>query len=238
MGWLETLSHEARNLRRAFYRRTLSLDPADEAAVVAAFHRLYFDARLYGMTWRNTWYMGHAVLKCPLDLWLYQEIVHKVRPDLIVETGTYCGASALYLAHLCELLGGGHVVTVDIENRQGRPSHPRITYVTGSSVSPDVVARVTEAAARASSVIVILDSDHSRDHVLAELDAYSPLVTQGSYLIVEDTNLNGNPVSPEHGPGPMEAVEEFTARYPEFAHDRDMDKLCMSFNPRGYLRRA
>lgn len=228
--------HELRTLRGAFYRRIASGRKAERSAV-DAFHRLYFDARAYNMTWRNTWFLGHAVLKCPLDLWLYQEILHAVRPAAIVETGTAFGGSALYFASLCDLLGAGRVVTVDVDPRPGRPRHPRITYVEGSSAAPDVVAQVGAAIGGDAPVLVVLDSDHRRDHVLAELEAYAPLVTAGSYIVVEDTNLNGHPVEPDHGPGPMEAVEAFLDGHPEFAHDAAMDKFLLTFNPRGYLKR-
>ncbi len=85
--------------------------------------------------------------------------------------------------------------------------------------------------------MVILDSDHSRDHVLRELELYSPLVTPGCYLVVEDTNVNGHPVSPEFGPGPMEAVEAFLETTNDFEVDRSREKLLLTFNPSGYLRR-
>ncbi len=229
--------HEARTLRGAFYRR-VALNPADQDSVVNEFHRLYFDARAYHMTWRNTYFMGHAILKCPLDLWLYQEILHTVRPAVIVETGTAFGGSALYLASMCDLLDHGRVVTIDIETHADRPEHSRITYLTGSSVAPEMRERVRQEIGDASPVMVLLDSDHTCDHVLKELDAYGPLVTPGSYLVVEDTNLNGHPVDPEHGPGPMEALEAFLPEHPEFAHDTAMDKFFLSFNPRGYLKRS
>jgi cephalosporin hydroxylase len=87
------------------------------------------------------------------------------------------------------------------------------------------------------TVMVILDSDHSRAHVLDELTAYGPLVTSGSFLLVEDTNLNGHPAAPDFGPGPMEAVQEFLGTHPEFRVDRGWEKFFMTFNPRGYLRR-
>ena len=228
--------HEARTLRGALYRR-IALDPGEERAVVREFHRLYFDARAFNMTWRNTYFMGHRVLKCPLDLWLYQEIICSVRPAVIVETGTAFGGSALYLASICDLLGSGRVITVDVMQRRQRPAHPRITYLRGSSVEVDVVERIRREIASAAPVMVVLDSDHARDHVLAELEAYSPLVTKGSYLVVEDTNLNGHPVEADYGPGPMEAVETFVERHREFVHDAAMDKFLLSFNPHGYLRR-
>ena len=157
----------------------------------------------------------------PLDLWVYQEILHELRPRFIVECGTAAGGSALFLASVCELLGVGEVVTVDIEERPGRPAHDRITYLRGSSVAEDVVGRVKGLVRDAAPVLVILDSDHSREHVLRELRLYGEIVTPGSYLIVEDTNVNGHPVSELHGPGPMEAVEQFLSEIPVNIDERN-----------------
>ena len=229
--------HEVKTFRGALYRR-IALDPADERSVVTDFHRLYYDAQAFNMTWRNTWFMGHAILKCPLDLWLYQEILHMVRPAVIIETGTAFGGSALYFASICDLLNAGRVVTIDVEARRGRPTHSRVTHLAGSSVAPDVIQRVRAIIGDASPVMVVLDSEHSYNHVLSELEAYSPLVTKGSYLIVEDTNLNGHPVEPDYGPGPMEAVDTFLADHLDFAHDSTMGKFLLTFNPRGYLKRT
>lgn len=226
------VTHELRTLHSAVYRR-VALDPADEQSIITEFNRLYYDVRV----WRNTRFLGHDILKCPLDLWLYQEILHELRPAVIVETGTAFGGSALYLASICDLLDHGRVITIDIEDRPERPVHPRITYVNGSSIAPDVVAAVRRKVGDESPVLVLLDSDHSRDHVLAELEVYAPWVPKGSYVVVEDTNLNGHPVTPDHGPGPMEAVEAFLAGHAEFAHDTAMDKFMVTFNPRGYLKR-
>ena len=205
------------------------------AEIVDAFHRRYYDAA--STTWKQTFWLGQTVLKCPLDLWTYQEIVFETRPDLIVETGTYLGGSALYLASLCDLLGHGKVVTVDVSAPPGRPRHRRITYVVGSSVADDVVDRVRRRARRAKRTMVILDSDHSHDHVLRELELYGPLVTPGCYLVVEDTNVNGHPVWPGFGPGPMEAVTEFLSGTDAFEVDHSREKLMLTFNPSGYLRR-
>lgn len=232
---MQSLAHEARALRGAFYRRMAGFDPHGD--VTQAFHREYFDARQFNLTWRNTYWLGHAILKCPLDLWLYQEILHRLRPAVIVETGTAFGGSALYLASMCDLIGTGRVITIDIDDRPGRPVHPRIQYVTASSTSPETLSLVTREIAGQGPVLVILDSDHRMEHVRAELELYHPLVTPGSYLIVEDTNLNGHPVEPKHGPGPMEAMESFLPGHPEFAHDTEMDKFLLSFNPKGFLRR-
>lgn len=208
-------------------------------ATIRRFHQLYYDRHV----WQRTPWMGIPALKLPFDLWAYQEILHETRPDLIVETGTAHGGSAMYLASICDLLGEGQIISIDVEERRtpnkSRPEHPRVRYVLGSSTDADLVTGVHEEA-RGKRTLVILDSDHSKAHVLNELQAYAPLVTAGGYLIVEDTNVNGHPVFPEHGPGPMEAVEEFLAS-PEgkgFEVDRSKEKFLFSFNPRGYLKRV
>lgn len=204
-----------------------------EPGVTEAFHRLYYDTAV----WKDTYWLGTPAQKCPLDLWVYQEILHEQRPDLILETGTAHGGSALYLASLCDLLGRGEIVTVDIYPIEDRPVHDRITYLTGSSTAPEAVSELERLADGRESVLVILDSDHSRDHVLDELRIYSRFVSPGGYLIVEDTNVNGHPVFAEHGPGPMEAVDEFLAETDEFEVDASREKFFMTFNPRGFLRK-
>ena len=203
--------------------------------VVDAFHRLYYDS--HDSTWARTFWRGIPVLKCPLDLWVYQEILVETQPDLIVETGTFGGGSAYYLASICDLLGTGTIVTIDVDPQRELPEHARITYVTGSSVDDEIVADVRRRARRAERVMVILDSDHSRDHVLRELELYGPLVTPGCYLVVEDTNVNGHPVVPHFGPGPMEELTAFLQTTEDFEIDSSREKLLLTFNPSGYLRR-
>lgn len=202
------------------------------------FHRLYYDSAESGGTWKNTYWLGVPTEKCPLDLWVYQEILHEVRPDIIVETGTRWGGSALFLASLCDVLGRGRVITIDVEVPGERPSHDRITYLLGSSVSPEIVEEVRKDIATGDRVLVSLDSDHAMDHVLAEMRTYGTLVSPGSYLIVEDTNINGHPVLPGWGPGPREAVQEFLKETDEFVVDESREKLLLTFNPKGYLRRV
>jgi cephalosporin hydroxylase len=204
-----------------------------DPGVTEAFHRLYYDTAV----WKDTYWLGVRTQKCPLDLWIYQEILHQTRPDLILETGTAHGGSALYLASVCDLLGRGEVVTVDIHPVEGRPEHDRITYLTGSSTDNEIVSELERRTAESEQVLVILDSDHSRDHVLDELRIYNRFVTPGSYLIVEDTNVNGHPVMPEHGPGPMEALEDYLAETSDFEVDAAREKFFMTFNPRGFLRK-
>jgi len=214
-------------------RRVEGLSPVEQATP-RMFHRLYYGSPK--RTWNNTTWLGTTIMKNPLDLWVYQELLFRIRPDVILETGTHKGGSAHYLASICDLLDHGRIVTVDVTAMPGLPEHPRITYLEGSSTSPETISRMTEAAS--ATTMVILDSDHSRAHVLDELAAYAPLVTPGSYLIVEDTHVNGHPVTPEFGPGPMEAVDEFLRSNPEFRIDEDCEKFYFTFNPRGYLRRA
>lgn len=211
------------------------MDAGDEASLTDRFHALYYGRR--EQTWGNTFWLGRRVLKCPLDLWVYQEILHEVRPELIVETGTYQGGSALFLASMCDILGRGEVLTIDSERQEDLPRHRRITYLSGSSTSREVLREVRRRARGRSPVLVILDSGHGKDHVLAELLAYAPLVSPGSYVVVEDTNLNGRPVEGGHGPGPAEAVAAFLARDGAFSRDASREKLLLTFNPGGYLKK-
>jgi cephalosporin hydroxylase len=212
-----------------------------DRVVIEEFHRLFFQSML--STWANTRWLGVAVEKPPSDLWVYQEILSDIRPDVIVESGTRFGGSALFLASVCDLLDHGRVVTVDLEdlasNESVRRPHGRITYVTGSSSTSqaalDAVRREIEGA---ETVMVILDSDHSMTHVTDELRLYAPLVTEGSYLIVEDTQINGHPILPDEGPGPMEALAVFLRENSEFVPDVSREKFLVTFNPRGFLKRV
>jgi cephalosporin hydroxylase len=230
----------ARSPLSSLYRRAQSLVPRKayelfEDRVVREFHRLYYNSG--SRTWSDTYWLGTPAQKCPLDLWIYQELLHELRPAVIVETGTAAGGSALFLASICDLLGHGSIVTVDVAPKPGRPTHERITYLTGSSTAPEIRKQVEELVGDSAPVLVILDSNHERDHVLEELRIYAPLVTPGSFVIVEDTNVNGHPVSSDHGPGPMEAVDEFLRSSDEFSVDRRREKFFLTFNPGGYLQR-
>jgi cephalosporin hydroxylase len=199
------------------------------------FHRSYY-YRMSDTILATSW-LGTPVLKCPLDLWVYQELLAELRPAVIVELGTYRGGSALFFAQICELLEAGEVITIDAVPAPV-PDHDRITYVTGSSVSLRSVARVRAAIDGRGPVMVVVDSNHTRDHVLAELRLYADLVTVGSYLVVEDTNINGHPVLPGNGPGPTEAVAAFLREDDRFEVDRSREKHLITMHPGGFLRRA
>jgi cephalosporin hydroxylase len=209
-----------------------------EKRTIQKFHQLYYASKTGGKPWMKTYWLGTQILKCPFDLWIYQEMLHELRPDVIIETGTFDGGSAHYMATLCDLLGNGRIITIDIKEKPNRPTHPRISYILGSSTDPDIVAKTKEAIAGAKTVLVILDSDHRRDHVLAELNAWADVVTPGSYCIVEDSNVNGHPVYKKYGPGPMEAIDLFMEKDERFTIDLTREKFFLTFNPRGFLRRV
>lgn len=211
----------------------ISREAKQDQSAIDSFHRLYYESGV----WMRTSWLGVPTQKCPLDLWIYQEILQELRPDLIIETGTASGGSALYLASICDLLGKGRILSIDIDARPERPQHARVRYLHGSSVAPEIIDEVRSEMAGARCVLVILDSDHAQAHVERELQLYAPLVTPGSWLIVEDTNVNGRPVAAHHGPGPAEALEAFLARTNEFEVDVEREKFFMTFNPKGFLRR-
>ena len=216
-------------IRRVSYRVGKRLD---RAAVSRAHDVLY-----HSDAWTDATWLGAQALKNPLDLWVYQEIMVETKPELVVETGTYRGGSAFFLASICDLLGAGEVISIDIEPaRDDYPSHPRITYLGGrSSTDPDVLAEV-RARADGKRTLVILDSDHSQAHVESELAEYGPLVPVGGYVIVEDSNIGQ--IRKDLLPGPLEAIEAFLARTDEFAIDLEREKFLITFNPSGYLRRV
>ena len=220
-------------LRRAKDAAAFRIDRGLDRRAISRAHDVFYESD----AWTKATWLGAQALKNPLDLWVYQEILHETRPELIVETGTYRGGSALFLASMCDLLGAGEIVSVDIEPlREDYPEHPRITYLGGrSSTDPDVVAEI-RARAEGRPTLVVLDSDHSQAHVEAELAAYAPIVPVGCYFIVEDSNIGQ--IRKDLLPGPLQAVEAFLGRTDEFVVDREREKFLITFNPSGYLRRV
>lgn len=200
----------------------------------------------YHFTW-----MGRPIIQFPQDIVALQEVIWRVRPDLVVETGVARGGSLVFSASMLELLGGdGLVVGVDIDirphNRRAIEEHPlsrRIALIEGSSIDPEVVAQVRARAAGRCCVMVILDSSHTHDHVLSELRQYAPLVGSGSYLIVMDTIVEDMPADffPDRpwcpGNNPKTAVRAFLRECDRFEVDRELEaKLLVSVAPEGYLR--
>lgn len=215
----------------------------DERRIVDEFHKLYYRLLHFRPPSqqpadRDSW-LGYRILKCPMDLMTYQEILFDTKPDVIIETGTFHGGSALFLATMCQLLGRGRVVTIDLWPNPGiiLPAHPLIEYHYGYSQEARTAEDIKRSIKPNERVMVILDDDHKRDHVLKVMRNFAPLVSVGCHLIVEDSNFYGHPVATPN-PGPMEAIGMFLAETDDFIIDRSREKQLLTFNPSGYLLRS
>lgn len=197
------------------------------------FHILYYDSRVM----MNTNFLGRRTPTCPLDMWILQEIIHQKGPDVIIETGTYYGGGTLYFATICDAIGRGEIISIDIKSPLGGlPEHKRITYLLGSSTAPTVIKEI-KSRIKDKTIMVILDSDHHADHVLKELKIYSELVSLEHYLIVCDTNISGHPAHEGIKRGPMEALKKFLKNNKNFEIDKERQKFGMTFHPNGYLKK-
>lgn len=225
--------------------RAMSTDPALKG-LANAFMRL---SQPYRYAYNFTW-LGRPVIQLPQDILAIHELIWRARPAVVIETGVAHGGSLVLSASVLELLGGdGFVVGIDIDirahNRAAIEQHPlakRIRLVEGSSVDPRVIQQVRALVGNRKPVLVILDSDHTHRHVLDELRAYSPLVTRGSYMIVQDTAIEDVPFSQfanrtwGKGDNPKTAVHEFLRENDRFRIDADFEaKLVLTGNPDGYL---
>lgn len=195
-------------------------------------------------------WMGRPIIQLPQDMLALQEIIWSVKPDLVIECGVAHGGSILYYASLLELIGHGEVIGIDIDirahNRQAIEAHPmfkRVTLIEGSSVDAAVVAQVAQRA-QGKKVLVVLDSNHTHEHVLGELRAYGPLVSPGSYCVVLDTIVEDMPADafPDrpwgHGDNPKTAVHAWLKESADFEIDYAMqNKLLITVAPDGYLKR-
>ncbi len=189
-------------------------------------------------------WMGRPIIQLPEDMVRTQEVIHRVQPDVIVETGVAHGGSLIYYASLCKALGRGRVIGIDIEirphNRQAIESHPLAGYITlieGSSTDPAIVARVQREIRSGETVLVLLDSNHTRQHVLDELTAYHSLVTPGSYIVATDGIMKDLQDVPRgHSSwswdNPTDAAAEFASEHPEFA----IEQPAWLFNESGLTR--
>ena len=223
--------------RRLLAERRLKMSDDKRREVQRMFHDI--------SVWSHTWFDNMRIEKTPLDLWMVRQIFYEVRPDVVVETGTWRGGSALYWANTLESLGltGSRIVTVDLQNiTANAAANPLwkkyVRFLQGSSTDKKIVAEIA-AITTGRRTLVMLDSDHSMKHVLDELHAYAPMVSSGSYLIVEDTHLDGVPTSPEFGPGPAAAVKAFLTEPAgrDFFVDEDREAMIITFNPGGWLRK-
>jgi len=204
------------------------------------YHHIFIEQGYrYGMPHLQQKWMGHTILKTPFDCWVYQEIIHRVRPDVIVELGVKFSGSTLYFAHLLDIIGHGEVIGIDIDLSDATDvEHPRITFIEGSSIAPGIVAQIHKYA-QGKGVIVIADSDHEKSHVLKELEAYHDLIPVDSYFIVEDGISDLMGWIPVPTPGAYAATKEFLKSHPEFEPDRELaGKYLITSNPDGYLLRV
>lgn len=208
--------------------------------VAEKFQRMYYDS----LVWLNsTTWLGVPSEQAPTDNWSMQEIITETRPDYIIETGTANGGTTLFYATVLSFVNpDGKVITVDVEPHVEKASKlpiwkQRVEVIVGSSVDPKVADHIAQEVS-GKKVLVTLDSLHTDDHVLREIEIYSKLVTPGSYLVVQDTNINGHPVNPGWGPGPMEAVDDFMKTHDNFVADRSREKFLLTHYPKGWLKRV
>ena len=228
--------------RAASYSETPDLIAAASAFNVASNREKYS----YNFSW-----MGRPIIQYPQDMMAMQELIWRIQPDVLIETGIAHGGSLIYYASLFELIGKGEVIGIDIDirahNRREIEAHPmfkRITMLEGSATDETLVAEVARLIDGKKTVMVSLDSNHTHDHVLRELELYSPFVTPGSYCVVFDTIVEDMPAGMydrpwDKGNNPKTAVWEFLKTTDDFEIDRAIDnKLLISVAPEGYLKRV
>jgi cephalosporin hydroxylase len=217
-----------------------------------AWVRCGWDAKyVYSFTW-----MGRPIIQLPDDMVRIQEVIYAVRPDVIIETGVAHGGSLIFYASLCKAMDRGRVVGVDIEirphNRKAIEAHemaPLITLIEGSSIDPSIVGQVRDLIRPGETVLVLLDSNHSKAHVLAELEAYGPLVTSGSYIVATDgimAQVAGAPRTQDDWGwnNPLEAARTFAAassqfviEEPAFPFNEGVVRDRVTYWPSGFLKR-
>ncbi|HMK10888.1 MAG TPA: CmcI family methyltransferase [Acidimicrobiales bacterium] len=231
-------------------RRALARDMAADRELASEALRLVEWSDRYGYSYQWSW-LGLPIIQMPPDIVAVQEIIWESRPDLIIETGVARGGSLLLSATVLRVLGEGHVIGIDIDirphNRNAIETHPLgslITLIEGSSIDAAVIGEVATEARRAKRVMVILDSNHTHDHVLRELEIYAPMVTPGQHLVVADTVVEQ--LAPQvHRPrpwgpsnNPATALAEWRPAHPEFEVSTAVEnKLLLTSSPGGYLIR-
>ena len=250
MSYLETTPSAHSDYRAEKMSRIGAFGNDDEFRALSSQFRSMALERKY---MNNFSWLGRPLIQLPMDAMAMQEIIWAVKPDLVIETGIAHGGSLVLSASMLEMLGHGEVVGVDIEirdhNRAAIEAHPlahRIAMIEGSSVAPDVVAQVHQRAAGKKKILVCLDSNHTHEHVLAELKAYAGLVSVDSYIIVFDTFVEDMPDDYvwtdrpwSKGNNPKTAVWEWIKDHPEFVIDRSVeDRILVTSAPDGFLRRV
>jgi cephalosporin hydroxylase len=199
--------------------------PQAFAVISKAWLRCGWDNKyVYSFSW-----LGRPIIQLPEDLLRIQEVIYRIKPDVLIETGIAHGGSLVFYASLFKAMGKGRVIGVDIDirahNRQAIESHElfdHLTLIEGSSIAPDIIAQVHAQVQPHETVMVVLDACHHKDHVLAELEAYAPLVSQGAYIVATDGIMHGLGHAPRTQAdwswnNPKQAAQEFLTQHPEFA---------------------
>ncbi len=212
-----------------------------EQKIINDYHKFFYAKK--GQTWLANRWLGIQTSQNPNDVWITQEILVEQKPDFMVEAGTKNGGSALIWAMILrEVNPSARVITIDIVDKTAKAKElplfkERIDFLLGSSTDPKIVEEVKRRVA-GKRVVVLLDSDHSKKHVLAEMQAYAPIVNLGSYMIVQDGILSGHPIKDEMAGGPWEAIDAFLESSSNFVIDKGRERLMFTYCPRGYLQRT
>lgn len=191
------------------------------------------------ITWKTVHWRGRPLVKWPSDLWVYMELIQMTRPQVIVETGTYEGGSAMFFADMQKVFGiEGMVITVDNDVNKPTPPLP-ILSLRGDSVSDEILRQVEKHTKGCPAVLVSLDSDHTYEHVKKELDAYSKFVPLGSCLVVEDMNVSQLIEEGGSKEGPQRAAEEFLHKnVGVWARNIGCERFVFGFNSGGWMIRT
>ena len=246
--FIGAMATKAARRTRSRHELTLAFDPlrdpvatgsAVSAAVPDEVKRAAIEAVWHNGAWRETEWLGHRVARLPTDLYSYQELLTKVRPGVVVMAGNDegLGGRALFAATICDELDHGRVVAVGRADAGPVPDHPRIERIVGSPEDPGVAADVRARVGETADALVFLGLG-AVERVIGAFELYAPLVPIDSYVVVENTVVNGRPVESAFGPGPFEAVVNILGRHREFMADPTFERHTFTFNKGGFLRRV
>jgi len=214
-------------------------EPAKSEPIPEELRWSYTDAYWRSRQWRSTSWLGKTIEKSPTDLWAYQELIAKLRPDWIIEGPSFGGQKAHFLATICDLVGHGEVLSINTNDAVDRPVHDRLRYLTvESTFGEETRAAVDQVVGPQANALVILGSRSGKLRVVREFETYAHHVPVGGFVVVEETIMNGHPVYSSFGPGPYEAVAGILASHTEFVADEQPERMTLSFNPGGFLRRT
>jgi cephalosporin hydroxylase/glycosyltransferase involved in cell wall biosynthesis len=211
--------------------------PATPTPIPEQLQDEYTEAFWRSLRWKQTSWLGQKVPRSATDLFVYQELISSIRPEWIIETTPGNGGRALFLASICDLLDSGRVLSIGSKDGDDLPVHPRVTYIKGPCFGEDTTARVRDIVGDEPNALVILGSRGRRLRMVNEFETLQPFVPVGSYVIVEETIVNGHPVWASFGPGPSEAVKGILGNHADFIADTDAQRYGVTFNPGGFLKR-